>query len=165
MNNNSAVDFDLELFNPSMPLDYLQSTSLNLNNKIQVGGGLTSYSDMLFNILANPTHIVNAKFTFAGANFLNQINQPLIFTNKNIEGKQTINPLQLQLQVDTMQVAQDIVFFDIFGNLNRPFIPNGMDVIKYKVLAGCTVTFAFFYEQHDLRKFFFKEARNTKRLL
>ncbi len=165
MNNNSAVDFDLELFNPSMPLDYLQSTSLNLNNKIQVSGGITSYTDMLFNILANPTHIVNAKFTFAGAAFANQINQPLIFKNKNIEGKQTVNPLQLQLQVDTMQVAKDIVFFDIFGNLNRPFIPNGMDVIQYKVLAGCTVTFAFFYEQHDLRKLFFKEARDSKRLL
>ncbi len=165
MNNNSGVDFDLELFNPSMPLDFLQSTSLNLNNKIQVAGGIVSYTDVLFNILANPTHVVNAKFTFAGAAYLQQINQPLIFKNKSIEGKQTVAPLQLQLQVDTMQVANDIVFFDIIGNLNRPFIPNGMDVIGYKVLAGCTVTFAFYYEQKDLRKFFFEEARNNKRLL
>ena len=165
MNNNSALDFNLELFNPSMPLDYLHSTSLNLNDKIQVSGGIVSYTDVLFNLLANPTHIVNAKFTFAGASYLQQINQPLIFKNKNIEGKQKIDPLQLQLQVDTMQVANDIVFFDILGNLNRPFIPDGMDVIEYKVLAGNTVTFAFYYEQKDLKKFFYKEARESKKLL
>jgi hypothetical protein len=165
MNNNSGVDFNLELFNPSEPLDYLFATSGNLNNKIQVAGGIVSYSDVLFNILANPTHLVNAKFTFAGATVQQQINQPLIFKNKRITGDQKVEPLQLQLQVDTMQVANDIVFFDILGNLNRPFIPNGMDVIQYKVLAGNTVTFAFYYEQKDLRKFFFKEARDSKKLI
>jgi hypothetical protein len=165
MNNNSGVDFNLELFNPSMPLDYLFSTSGNLNNKIQVAGGIVSYSDVLFNILANPTHVVNAKFTFAGATFQQQINQPLIFKNKRITGEQKVEPLQLQLQIDNMQVANDIVFFDILGNLNRPFIPNGMDIIQYKVLAGNTVTFAFYYEQKDLRKFFFKEARDSKKLI
>lgn len=165
MNNNSGVDFNLELFNPSEPLDYLFATSGNLNNKIQVAGGIVSYSDVLFNILANPTHLVNAKFTFAGATVQQQINQPLIFKNKRITGDQKVEPLQLQLQVDTMQVANDIVFFDILGNLNRPFIPNGMDVIQYKVLAGNTVTFAFYYEQKDLRKFFFEEARKSKKLI
>lgn len=165
INNNSATDFDLEFFNPSEPLDYLFSTSGNLNNKIQVAGGIISYSDVLFNILANPTHIVNAKFTFAGASYLQQINQPLIFKNKAITGEQKIEPMQLSLQVDNMQVADDIVFFDLLGNLNRPFIPNGMDVIQYKVLAGNTITFAFYYEQKDLRKFFYKEARDSKKLL
>lgn len=165
MNNNSGVDFNVELFNPSEPLDYLFATSGNLNNKIQVAGGIVNYSDVLFNILANPTHIVNAKFTFAGAMLQQQINQPLIFKNKSIAGDQKIEPLQLQLQVDTMQVANDIVFFDILKNLNRPFIPNGMDVVQYKVLAGSTVTFAFYYEQKDLRKFFFQEARNSKKII
>jgi len=165
MNNNSALDFVVELFNPSMPLDYLYSTSGNLNNKIQVAGGLVSYSDVMFNILGNPMHIPNAKFTFAGATLQQQINQPLIFKNKNSEGKQKIDPIQLQLQVDNMQVANDIVFFNIDCNLNRPFIPNGMDVLEYKVLAGNTVTFAFFYEQRDLRKLFFNEARTSKKLL
>lgn len=165
MNNNSGVDFNVELFNPSEPLDYLFATSGNLNNKIQVAGGIVSYSDVLFNILANPTHLVNAKFTFAGTSVQQQINQPLIFKNKRITGDQKVEPLQLQLQIDTMQVANDIVFFDILGNLNRPFIPNGMDVIQYKVLAGNTVTFAFYYEQKDLRKFFFKEARDSKKLI
>jgi hypothetical protein len=165
INNNSALDFNLELFNPSEPLDYLFSTSGNLNNKIQVSGGIVSYSDVLFNILANPTHLVNAKFTFSGATYLNQINQPLIFKNKAITGEQIVEPMQLALKVDNMQVIQEIVFFDIYGALNRPFIPNGMDVIQYKVLAGNTVTFAFFYEQKDLRKFFYKEARESKKLL
>lgn len=165
INNNSALDFNLEFFNPSQPLDYLFSTSGNLNNKIQVAGGIITYSDVLFNILANPTHIVNAKFTFAGASYLQQINQPLIFKNKAITGEQKIEPMQLSLQVDNMQVADDIVFFDLLGNLNRPFIPNGMDVIQYKVLAGNTITFAFYYEQKDLRKFFYKEARDSKKLL
>ena len=165
IDNNSALDFNVELFNPSEPLDYLYSTSGNLNNKIQVSGGITSYSDVLFNILANPTHLVNAKFTFAGLNYVNQINQPLIFKNKSITGEQVVEPMQLALQVDNMQVIQEIVFFDIFNTLGRPFIPNGMDVIQYKVLAGNTVNFAFFYEQKDLRKFFFQEARDSKKLL
>lgn len=165
MNNNSAIDFNLELFNPSMPLDYLFSTSGNINNKIQVAGGVVSYTDVLFNLLANPTHIVNAKFVFAGATLQQQISQPLIFKNKNMIGEQKVDPVQLQLKVDNLQVANDIVFFDLYGGLNRPFIPNGMDVIQYKVLAGNTVTFAFFYEQKDLRKFFYKEARNSKKLI
>ena len=167
MNNNSGVDFNVQLFNPSEPLDYLYSTSGNLNNKITVAGGIVSYTDVLFNILANPTHIVNAKFTFAnsGNALQSQLNQPLIFTNKTIEGIQKVEPMNIQLQVDNMQVLNEIVFFDIYGNLNRPFIPNGMDVIQYKVLAGSTVTFAFYYEQRDLRKFFYEEARNSKKLI
>ena len=167
MNNNSAVDFNVQLFNPSEPLDYLYSTSGNINNKITVAGGIVSYTDVLFNILANPTHIVNAKFTFAnsGNALQNQLSQPLIFTNKTIEGVQKVEPMNIQLQVDNMQVINEIVFFDIYGNLNRPFIPNGMDIIQYKVLAGSTVTFAFYYEQKDLRKFFYKEARESKKLI
>lgn len=164
MNNNSGVDFDVELFNPSEPLDYLFATSGNINNKIQVAGGVVSYTDVLFNILANPMHIVNAKFTFAGPTFQQQINQPLIFANKSATGEQKIEPFQLQLQVDNMQVANDIVFFDL-AQLNRPFIPNGMDILKYKVLAGNTVTFAFYYRQRDIRRFFYEEARKNSKLL
>jgi hypothetical protein len=63
-----------------------------------------------------------------------------------------------------MQVSNDIVFFDLFSGLNRHFMPNGMDVIQYKVLAGNTVTFAFYYRQKDLRKIFYKEARSNKLL-
>jgi len=162
-NNNSALDFNLELFNPSEPLDYTQSTSLNLNDKVQVaGGGAASYTDVLFNILANPPILFNAKFTFSGPRFLDQINQPLIFKNKRISGDEKIEPMQLQLQVDTMQVQQNIVFWDIVGNLKRPYIPDGMDVIQYKVLAGNTVTFAFYYRQAMIKKMFYKELQKGK---
>jgi len=164
-NNNSAVDFELELFNPSMPLDYLYSTGLNLNDKIQVAGGEVSYSDVVFNLLANSALIPNCKFVFAGPQVTEQKSQPLILKNKTIEGKQKLHPLNLDLQIDTMQVAQDIVFFDIMDMLDRPFIPDGMDVIKYKVLAGNTVTMGFFYKQVSLKKVFYKEARNSKKLM
>lgn len=165
-NNNSGVDFNLELFNPSMPLDYLFSTSLNLNDKVQIAAGdAVSYTDVLHYILANPTLIANCKFTFSSTNLNAQIKEALFFKNKSIKGAQKIKPLQLNLQVDTMQVANDIVFFDIIGNLGRPFIPDGMDVIQYKVLAGSTVTFGFYYKQHELKKLLFKEAKDSKGLL
>jgi hypothetical protein len=50
-------------------------------------------------------------------------------------------------------------------SLNRPFIPDGMDVINYTVLKGNTVTMAFFYEQISLKKVFYEEARKSKNLL
>ncbi len=164
ISNISGSPFTINLFDPSMPLDYLQSTSLNLNNKVQIAGGNVQYSDVLFNILANPMHIPNAKFTFAGPTFQQQINEPLRFVNKKATGEQKITPMQLQLKVDNMQVAQDIVFFNL-DQLNRPFIPNGMDIMQYTIYAGNTVTFAFFYRQPDIRKFFFPEAKNSKILL
>ena len=68
-NNNSAVDFEVQVFNPSMPLDYMFSTGQNINDKVTVGGGVVSYTDVLFNMLANPTLIPNATFVFAGPNF------------------------------------------------------------------------------------------------
>jgi hypothetical protein len=164
-NNNSALDFDLEIFNPSMPLDYLYSTSLNLNDKVKVAGGEVSYTDVLFNLLANPTMVVNCKYVFSGPNVSQQKAQPLKVQNQSIEGVVKIHPLNLDIEVDTMQVASDIVFFDIMENLNRPFIPDGMDFISYKVLAGNTVTMAFFYEQISLKKVFYDEARKSRILL
>ena len=164
-NSNSALDFDLEIFNPSMPLDYLYSTSQNLNNKVQVAGGVIQYTDVLFNLLANPTLIPNCKFVFDGPQIDKQIAIPLQMTNKSIEGVEYIEPLNLALKIDNLQVANNIVFFDMQNSINRPFIPDGMDVIKYKVLAGMTVTMAFFYKQVSLKKVFYKEARDSKKLM
>lgn len=161
INNDSPLDFELELFNPSEPLDYLYSTSLNLNNKIAVAGdNKVSYSDMLFNLLANPTIIPNAKFVVEGANQFNQINQPLIFKNKNIAGYEKIMPLQMALNIDIDQQQNQILYWDIQKTLGHVYAPDGMDVIKYKVLAGMQVTFGFYYKQVSLKKFFWKETRN-----
>lgn len=167
-NNNSALPFNLELFNPSMPMDYLQSTSLNLNDKIQVAGGEISYSDVLFNLLANPSLVVNAKFVFASptpTQTQQQIAQSLQVKNKQITGVEKIHPLSVQLKIDNLQVASDIVYFDLSKSLNRPFIPDGMDVIGYTVQPAVSVTMCFYYKQISLKKVFFNEARNSKKLL
>ena len=170
VSNNSPIDFNLELFNPSMPLDYLHSTSANLNTRVTIGGGFTdiSYTDILFNMLANPTMIVNARLVVDGGTDFNtqaQLSQPLFFKNKNIEAVEKVQPMQLQNAKDLMQTFGDIVCFDIMKKLNRPFIPDGMDVINYKVLAGATASFCFYYKQHSLKKFFFKEAKENKILI
>lgn len=164
-NNDSAIDFVVDIFNLSMPLNYLYSTSQNLNDKIQVAGGNVQYSDLLFNLLANPTMIPNCKFTFSGPSVTQQIAIPLEVKNQDIKGSEKINPVNLSLKIDNLQVANDIIFFDMQESLNRPFIPNGMDFISYKVLAGMTVTMAFFYKQVDMKKVFYEEARKSKEIL
>ena len=164
-NNNTAQDFDIELFNPSAPLDYLFSTSQNLNNFIQVAGGTTTYSDVLFYLLANPTRIYSSKFVVSGPNISAQINEPLIVKNKNIEGSQKMESYNMQLDKDTMQFQNSIIYFDLESSLNRPYIPDGMDVLKYKILAGHTVTLGFYYSQISLKKFFYPEAAAVKTLM
>ena len=165
ISNNDPTDFDFELFNPSMPLDYLYSTSQNLNNRISVAGGTTSYTDLMFNMLANPILAINCQITTAGNQVANQNNQPIFIKNKDIEGIQTVFPVNLDLQIDNMQVLNDIIYFNIHDSINRAFIPDGMDIIKYKVLAGMTVTITIWYTQVSLKKFFYEEARNSKSLL
>jgi hypothetical protein len=163
--NNDPTDFTFELFNPSMPLDYLYSTSNNLNNRIQIAGGNVSYTDILFNMLANPVMIVNAQMTSSGNNISAQNSQPLFFKNKNIEGYEYVNPVNLDLLIDNMQVFNNIIYFNLHNSLNRAFVPDGMDVIQYKVLAGMSVVVTFWYTQVSLKKYFYEEARNSKGLL
>lgn len=164
-NNNTPNEFIIDLFDPSFPLNYLHSTSNNINDKVKVAGGSTSYTDVLFNLLANPARLFTAKFTLAGINKLQQINQPLIIANKNIAGVEQVTPFQMQLNVDIDQNQNDMIYFDLQQTLNRPFIPDGMDTITYKVLPQMTVTFGFFYSQVSLKKFFYKSAHTSKGLL
>jgi hypothetical protein len=163
--NDDPTPFTFELFNPSMPLDYLYSTSQNLNSRIKVAGGTTSYSDVLFNILANPVMVVNIQITTAGPQVSNQNTQANFVNNKNIEGVETIFPVNIDLQIDNMQVLNDIIYFNVQKAINRPFIPDGMDVIRYTVLAGMSVTMTFWYTQVSLKKFFYEEAKASKSLL
>ena len=163
--NDTPTDFNFELFNPSMPLDYLYSTSQNLNDRIIVAGGLTSYTDVLFNLLANPALIINAQLASAGSSVSAQNVQPMFWKNKSIEGVQAISPVNLDLKVDNMQVANDIIYFNVHDAINRAFVPDGMDVIQYKVLAGMSVTICFWYKQTSLKKVFYKEARESKQLM
>jgi hypothetical protein len=65
-----------------------------------------------------------------------------------------------------MQVEGNVVSFDMQGVLNRPYIPDGMDVINYTILAGNTLVMAFYYEQKKIKKLFFPEAiEEPKKLL
>ena len=161
-NNNSLLNFNLELFNPSMPLDYLYSTSLNLNDKIQIAGGAVAYTDVLFNLLANPALIINAKFIVAGPTVTQQLTQTIQVVNKSTAGVEKVIPINIALQIDTMQVQNDMVVFDVNQTLGRPYIPDGMDIINYNVLAGNTVTMCFYYKQISLKKVLYKEARNNR---
>ena len=166
LNNDSAIDFSFSLFNPSMPLDYLYSTSLSLNDKIDVAGGQKGgleYTDVLFNILANPMLIRQAQIVTSGARLVEQQAIALQFQDKCANGTVEVMPLNLALKVDTMQVFSNTVSFDLFQSLNRPYIPDGMHVINYTVLAGNTVTMCFYYEQMSLAKLFYKEARIKKK--
>jgi hypothetical protein len=163
-NNNSPVDFNLELFNPSMPLDYLYSTSQNLNDVIQVAGGQVSYTDVLFNILANPVFIPNATVTISGPLASQQQSVALQIQNKFVNGVTKIDPLNLALQIDNMQVEGNNISFDFYDVMNKAYVPDGMEIISYKILAGNTVTMCFFYEQKSIKKLFFPEARKRLNL-
>ena len=161
INNDTPNDFTIEFFNPSAPLDYLYATTDNLNNKIKVAGdNKVAYSDLLFNILANPIFLPNATFTLSGARQVEQFNQPMIFINKNIEGKQKIMPIQNALNFDAYQSQNNIVLWDIEKTLGRLFVPDGMDIMQYTVLSGMSVVFAFYYKQISLKKVFIPETRN-----
>jgi hypothetical protein len=162
-NNNNPNNFVLELFNPSMPLDYLYSTSANLNSQIQVAGGNVEYSDVLFNILANPLMITSATFTISGPLATQQQAVALQINDKFVNGVTKIDPLNLALQIDNMQVEGNNISFSFLDVLHKPFIPDGMSVINYTVLAGNTVTMAFFYEQKSIKKLFFEEARKINK--
>jgi hypothetical protein len=161
-NNTTPNPFTIELFNPSAPLDYLYNTSQNLNNKIEVAGNQVAYSDVLFNLLANPTIIPNCKFTFDGINSQQQRAIPLKVIDREITGEEYIQPLNLDLTIDNMQVSANIVFFDIMQMLNRPYIPDGMDTIEYTVLPNMSIVMAFFFEQKSLKKAFYKVARDKQ---
>ena len=58
-----------------------------------------------------------------------------------------------------MQVEGENVSFEFSDVLNKPYVPDGMEIITYKILAGNTVSLCFFYEQKSIKKLFFPEAR------
>lgn len=167
IDNQSENDFPVALFDPSMPLDYLYSTSQNLNNRITVGGGALQYSDLMFNILANPPLIHSAYITIEGTNsqILSQEVLAMQFANKNAQGYKKIDPVNLSLKLDTMQFFNNVIAFDLHESLNRPFIPDGMDVINYTIYAGVKATIVFFYEQIHIKDVYYDEARKSKILL
>ena len=164
INNTGLVDFDVELFNPSMPLDYLYSTSLNLNDKVKIAGSGAdvSYTDILNSLSTNMVLIPNMRIVVAGAQEAEQRTQALQILNKGVDGSSFLKPLNISLYVDNMQVNPNIIQFDLMRGLGRGFVPDGMDIMKYKVLAGNVVTFCFFMKQKQLKRLLFPEMRTRK---
>jgi len=167
INNSGLVSFTTELFNPSAPLDYLQSTGQNLNDKITIADSQNvQYTDMLSNILANPILIYNATVTASvlnpGADVSSQLAQLMQFTDKKLTGSTTVQPALLNLQLDVYQKQSDIVYYDFVKTFHSPYSPDGMDIINYNVLPGMQVTIAFFYQQTELNKFLHPELEKYK---
>jgi hypothetical protein len=63
-----------------------------------------------------------------------------------------------------MQVEGNNISFDFDDVIHKPYVPDGMETITYNILAGNTVTMAFFYEQKSIKKLFFPEARKQQKL-
>lgn len=163
INNEGLIDFEFDLFSPTMMQEYERATGLNLNDKIDVAGiGELKYSDVMFGMLANPMLIPNARISVSGTNASSQLSQSFKITNKGMNGYSTIKPINLSMLVDIYQVDANIVTFDMFKQLGRAYVPDGMDTIRYKVLAGNTVTMVFYYKQFQIKKFFFPETRDAK---
>ena len=170
INNDSALDFTVDLFNPSTPLQYLYATSGNIDNKIKVSGGdSVAYTDILYYLLANPTLVRNATVDASGTTtnsvtnatiVSNQFQQSFQFRAKNMKGWLEIQPLRLYK--DSYQFQADTVEFPIQENLNRPFVPDGMETLKYTILANCSVTLTFYYEQVLLKELVYDEVRKNK---
>lgn len=166
-NSNSSTDLDIELFNPSMALDYLYSTRQDINDRISVANSpYVTYRDLLNNILANPLYVYNAKLMFSGPTQTLQKNQSFIIKNKNSQGFYNVSPISVPLFIDNYQIEKNnINIYNFQKVINRPYVADGMDVIQYKVLAGNTVTMCFYSKQILLKKILYKEAQQSKELI
>ncbi len=171
INNEGHNDFTIEFFNPSTPLDYYQATGQNVNDKIVVAGSNVAnvqYTDVLSHMMSNPAKIYNSKIVVTAPNdtvLFNQRGQNFRMIQKDLTAVMDIQSINIDLMLDAFQFQNNIVAFSYIKELSRPYIPDGMDVLRYTVLAGCTVSIAFYYEQKKLKKYFYKETRDNKLIL
>jgi hypothetical protein len=168
INNEGSLDYTVELFNPSTPLDYYQATSQNINDKISVAGqGVNGvqYTDVLSHMMSNPTKIINSRITITAPNDTVLFNQRDInfgITQKDLRAFTYTSPINIPQLLDRFQFQNNVIAFNFERELNRPYVPDGMDILRYTVLAGCTVVIAFYYEQKMLKKYFYKDLRDNK---
>ena len=168
INNEGNIDFTAELFNPSTPMDYYQATSQNINDKISVAGqGVdgVQYTDVLSHMMSNPTRIINSRITITAPDnnkLLAQRNINYGISQKDLRAYIDTTPINIPQLLDKFQFQSNIIAFNFAKELNRPYVPDGMDILRYTVLAGCTVSIAFYYEQKMLKKYFYKDMRDNK---
>lgn len=171
INNDSPTTFSFELFNPSLPLDWLIANAQNINDRILVndsGVNGIQYTDLLYNILANPVRIYNCKMIFdapSAALLSRQQNEGFFVNNKDLRAYQVIKSINTNTLMDRYQFIRNILTYNVQHELGRPYVPDGMDVMKYVVHPGCSVAIVFYYEQIMLKKFFYKDLRNSKEIL
>jgi hypothetical protein len=171
INNEGSLNFTVELFNPSTPLDYYQATSQNINDKISVAGQNVNgvqYTDVLNHMMANPTRIINSKIVITAPNsniLFAQRDFNFGITQKDLRAYTDTEPINIPQLLDAFQFQSNVISFNFEKELNRPYVPDGMDILRYTILAGCTVTICFYYEQKMLKKYFYKDLRDNKGIL
>lgn len=171
INNEGHLDFTIEFFNPSTPLDYYQATSQNINDKIIVAGSNVDnvqYTDVLHHMMSNPARLINSKIVIAAPSDAVLFEQRAVnieVRQKDLRAWQDIKSINVDLFLDSYQFQPNMVAWNFEKQLSRPLIPDGMDILRYTVKAGCTVSIAFYYEQKMLKKFFYTDARDNKLIL
>jgi hypothetical protein len=86
-------------------------------------------------------------------------------TQKDLRAYIDTEPINIPQLLDKFQFQSNIIAFNFQQELNRPYVPDGMDILRYTILAGCTVSIAFYYEQKMLKKYFYKDLRDNKHIL
>jgi hypothetical protein len=171
INNEGNINYTVEFFNPSTPMDYYQATSQNINDKISVAGQNVNgvqYTDVMWHMMSNPTRIINSKIVITAPNdtiLFAQRDFNFGITQKDLRAYTDTEPINIPQLLDKFQFQSNILAFNFQNELNRPYVPDGMDILRYTILAGCTVSIAFYYEQKMLKKYFYKDLRDNKHIL
>ncbi len=156
--NDNSFDITVDLFRPSTPYLYTQSTSLNINELITVGGGETIlYTDLLNYLTANITRL--SKIRVSGDNHA-QLQVPLTAKSLNFKADQLVIPkpfFQSIFQYDKFAVEANLDEI-----LSAPFFVDGLQWFQYTVLAGNNVTLGFDFKQIRLRDLLVDDFENEK---
>lgn len=145
--NDNSFDITIDLFRPSTPYLYTQSTRLNINELITVGGGQTIlYTDLLAYLTANITRV--SKIRVSG-DTRTQLQVPLTAKMLNFKADELVIPKPLFQSI--FQYDKFAVEADLDEILTAPFYIDGLQYFQYTILAGNNVSLGFDFKQIRLR--------------
>ncbi len=160
INNPNSFDITVDLFRPSTPYLYTQSTRLNINDLVVVAGGQTVlYTDILAYLTANITRLTKMHVNVSSET---QLNQPLACKSFNFRADQFIRIKPVAQNRSLFQYEALSVDIDLDTVLNAPFIIDGSQYFQYTVLAGQNVTLGFDFTQIRLRDAFLDAMESEK---
>ncbi len=160
INNPNSFDITVDLFRPSSPYLYTQSTSLNINDLVVVAGGQTVlYTDILAYLSANMTKLSKVKVDVSNED---QLNQPITCKSFNFRADQFIRVKPVAQNRSIFQYEALSVEIDLDTVLNSDFVIDGSQYFQYTILAGQHVTFGFDFMQLRLRDAFFDALQSEK---